>query len=142
MGGESVSGPNVCTWLPEDIKTLASRGALAFQRAAGSRAEANGTIMRSFKCRCIQHRDLQENNEARPSFGKYVLEQQAFYHLSDDEAAYLAGTMFGAGSDTVNTRTRSELYLKNYADGISHKHSYYGNGMPPSSAEEGTISTR
>lgn len=41
------------------------------------------------------------NHEARPCFAKHVLERQAEYRLCDDEAAYLTGTMFGAGSDTV-----------------------------------------
>ncbi|KIM47190.1 hypothetical protein M413DRAFT_440696 [Hebeloma cylindrosporum] len=35
------------------------------------------------------------------SFGKYVLEKQREFELSDDETAYLAGSMFGAGSDTT-----------------------------------------
>jgi cytochrome P450 len=34
------------------------------------------------------------------SFGKYVIEQQKTLDLDDSEAAYLAGSMFGAGSDT------------------------------------------
>lgn len=34
-------------------------------------------------------------------FAKYLLEHQAQYDLSDDEVAYLAGGMFGAGADTV-----------------------------------------
>ncbi len=33
----------------------------------------------------------------------YLLEQQEESGLSDDELAYLAGSMFGAGSDTVST---------------------------------------
>lgn len=32
----------------------------------------------------------------------YLLEQQEESGLSDDELAYLAGSMFGAGSDTVS----------------------------------------
>jgi cytochrome P450 len=35
------------------------------------------------------------------SFGKYLVERQAELELSDDETAYLAGSMFGAGSDTT-----------------------------------------
>ncbi|KAJ3505865.1 hypothetical protein NLJ89_g7189 [Agrocybe chaxingu] len=43
-----------------------------------------------------------ERKEAIPeSFGKYILEQQAELGLSDDETAYLAGSMFGAGTDTT-----------------------------------------
>lgn len=36
-----------------------------------------------------------------PSFGKYLLERQAELELTDSETAYLAGSMFGAGSDTT-----------------------------------------
>lgn len=36
-----------------------------------------------------------------PSFGGYLLERQATLGLSDDETAYLAGSFFGAGSDTT-----------------------------------------
>ena len=39
--------------------------------------------------------------ELPPSFGKYLLEQQASLGLSFDETSYLAGSMFGAGSDTT-----------------------------------------
>jgi len=43
-----------------------------------------------------------DRGEAIPeSFGKYLLERQASLGLSDDETAYLAGSMFGAGSDTT-----------------------------------------
>lgn len=41
--------------------------------------------------------------EAQPCFAKYLLERQQEFELSDDELAYLAGSMFGAGSDTVST---------------------------------------
>ncbi|KDQ65052.1 hypothetical protein JAAARDRAFT_146391, partial [Jaapia argillacea MUCL 33604] len=39
-------------------------------------------------------------NQARPCFAKYLLERQQEFELTDDELAYLAGSMFGAGSDT------------------------------------------
>ncbi|TFK52811.1 cytochrome P450 [Heliocybe sulcata] len=45
-------------------------------------------------------RKQMESGQARPSFAKYLLERQAEYELTDDELAYLAGSMFGAGSDT------------------------------------------
>nr|GAT43916.1 cytochrome P450 [Mycena chlorophos] len=38
--------------------------------------------------------------EARPCFARTILERQAEYGLSYDEVAYLAGSMFGAGSGT------------------------------------------
>lgn len=41
-------------------------------------------------------RDLKEG-KAGDSFGKYLLEHQKEYGLNDDEAAYVGGSMFGAG---------------------------------------------
>ncbi|KAH7906434.1 cytochrome P450 [Hygrophoropsis aurantiaca] len=38
---------------------------------------------------------------ARPCFAKFLIEHQAEYGLSDRELAYVAGSMFGAGSDTT-----------------------------------------
>ena len=34
-------------------------------------------------------------------FGRYLLERQEEFELSDNEAAYLAGSMFGAGTETT-----------------------------------------
>jgi hypothetical protein len=39
----------------------------------------------------------------RPCFAKKILEHQEEYGLTDNETAYLAGSMFGAGSDTVSS---------------------------------------
>ncbi|KAG2053934.1 cytochrome P450 [Suillus hirtellus] len=39
--------------------------------------------------------------EAGPSFSRYLLENQSSHKLSDEEMAYLAGSLFGAGSDTT-----------------------------------------
>lgn len=47
-------------------------------------------------------KDVREH-VARPSFTTYLLEHQEEYGLSDDELAYLAGSMFGAGSDSTAT---------------------------------------
>ncbi|EIM88728.1 cytochrome P450 [Stereum hirsutum FP-91666 SS1] len=46
-------------------------------------------------------RDDMAKGKARPSFGRYLVEKQENLGLSDDEAAYLAGSMFGAGSETT-----------------------------------------
>ncbi|KIJ05868.1 hypothetical protein PAXINDRAFT_121975 [Paxillus involutus ATCC 200175] len=40
-------------------------------------------------------------NEASPSFGRTLLENTHEHQLSNDEMAYLAGSLFGAGSDTA-----------------------------------------
>ncbi|KAG1723276.1 cytochrome P450 [Suillus lakei] len=39
--------------------------------------------------------------KAGPSFARYLLENQSSHKLSDEEMAYLAGSLFGAGSDTT-----------------------------------------
>ncbi|KAG2099603.1 cytochrome P450 [Suillus discolor] len=38
---------------------------------------------------------------ARPSFARFMLEHQKQYQLEDNDLTYIAGTMFGAGSDTT-----------------------------------------
>ncbi|KIJ60536.1 hypothetical protein HYDPIDRAFT_117061 [Hydnomerulius pinastri MD-312] len=38
---------------------------------------------------------------AKPCFAKFILEHQKEYSLADKELAYVAGAMFGAGSDTT-----------------------------------------
>jgi cytochrome P450 len=43
----------------------------------------------------------EKDQETPQSFGKYLLERQQELELSDNETAYLAGSMFGAGSDTT-----------------------------------------
>ncbi|THH11537.1 hypothetical protein EW145_g596 [Phellinidium pouzarii] len=48
-------------------------------------------------------REKLQKNEAQPCFAKYLIEKQAEYELADDELAYLAGSMFGAGVDTSAT---------------------------------------
>ena len=47
------------------------------------------------------NRLYQASKKAPPSFGKYLVERQHELELEDNEAAYLAGSMFGAGSETV-----------------------------------------
>jgi len=49
-------------------------------------------------CPCF---DQACDEEVPQSFGKYLIERQKELELSDDETAYLAGSMFGAGSDTT-----------------------------------------
>jgi len=44
---------------------------------------------------------LARGEEVQQSFGRYLVERQKELELSDDEASYLAGSMFGAGSDTT-----------------------------------------
>lgn len=40
-----------------------------------------------------------------PCFAKFLLENQKEYGIVDEEIAYIAGSMFGAGSDTVSIET-------------------------------------
>ncbi|KAJ7770565.1 cytochrome P450 [Mycena metata] len=46
---------------------------------------------------------LVANKETPPCFGKVIIERQEEYGLSDNEAAYLAGSMFGAGAGTSSS---------------------------------------
>ncbi|OJA12012.1 hypothetical protein AZE42_08156 [Rhizopogon vesiculosus] len=41
-------------------------------------------------------------DKAGPSFVRYLLENQSSHKLSNDEMAYLAGSLFGAGADTTS----------------------------------------
>jgi len=44
---------------------------------------------------------MEKGQDTPQSFGKYLLERQQELELSDNETAYLAGSIFGAGSDTT-----------------------------------------
>ncbi|KAG2106591.1 cytochrome P450 [Suillus discolor] len=48
-----------------------------------------------------KHQLQRDQNKAGPSFTKTLLEHANEYKLSTDEMAYLAGSLFGAGSDTT-----------------------------------------
>lgn len=54
-----------------------------------------------FRSQLDSVRERMRRNEAQPCFAKYLIERQGELELSDDELAYLAGSMFGAGSDTT-----------------------------------------
>ncbi|XP_006456356.1 hypothetical protein AGABI2DRAFT_211275 [Agaricus bisporus var. bisporus H97] len=55
-----------------------------------------------FKGQLIEVREkLNSGEEVPQSFGKYLIERQNELELSDSEASYLAGSLFGAGSDTT-----------------------------------------
>ncbi|KAF9235333.1 cytochrome P450 [Melanogaster broomeanus] len=47
-------------------------------------------------------KDEMSRNAAGPSFGKTLLENAGNHRMSYDEMAYLAGTLFAAGSDTTS----------------------------------------
>ncbi|KAI4524834.1 cytochrome P450 [Schizophyllum commune] len=49
----------------------------------------------------VKQRKARNDPSLKECFGIYVIEQQKALGLSDGEAAYLAGSMFGAGSDTT-----------------------------------------
>jgi len=55
-----------------------------------------------FKRKLFEVKDkLARGEEIANCFAKHLLERQADLELSDNETAYLAGSMFGAGSDTT-----------------------------------------
>jgi cytochrome P450 len=47
----------------------------------------------------------QDQNKAGPSFTRTLLENAKEHQLSTDEMSYLAGSLFGAGSDTASHAT-------------------------------------
>ncbi|KAL0948576.1 hypothetical protein HGRIS_011135 [Hohenbuehelia grisea] len=54
-----------------------------------------------FKTQLEIVQEKMDRNEAPQSFSKYLLERKAELGLMPDEMAYLAGALFGAGSDTT-----------------------------------------
>jgi hypothetical protein len=80
---------------------------------------------------------VKREGTARPSFAKFILEHQKQYQLEDKELAYIAGGMFGAGSDTVSSYIASCLNLTdtvidcvcnyNYDYGCYHSHGRTGS---------------
>ncbi|THV06992.1 cytochrome P450 [Dendrothele bispora CBS 962.96] len=44
---------------------------------------------------------INKGADVQPCFAKYLIENQEQFGLTDNEAAYLAGSMFGAGADTT-----------------------------------------
>ena len=55
----------------------------------------------------LSHSSAQAKGEAAPSFTAYLVENKEKLEISEDELVYLAGSIFGAGSDTVSgTRCR------------------------------------
>jgi hypothetical protein len=55
----------------------------------------------------------QDQNKAGPSFTRTLLENAKEHQLSEDEMSYLAGSLFGAGSDTASHATN--LSLQSYS---------------------------
>lgn len=47
----------------------------------------------------------QEKGAAKPCFARFLLENQKEYGIMNKEMAYVAGSMFGAGSETVSLKT-------------------------------------
>ncbi|POY72210.1 hypothetical protein BMF94_4716 [Rhodotorula taiwanensis] len=54
-----------------------------------------------FKSHVDDVREAVAGGDDAHCFTKYILQQQESYQLSDNEATFLAGAMFGAGSDTT-----------------------------------------
>lgn len=50
---------------------------------------------------CLTVYPQARGEEVPQSFGKYLVEKEEELDLTDNETAYLAGSMFGAGSDTT-----------------------------------------
>ncbi|KAI0041483.1 cytochrome P450 [Auriscalpium vulgare] len=63
--------------------------------------QAHDEELELFQRQMQSTRDAMEKGNAPSSFAKYLVETQAQLDLSDQEIAYLAGSMFGAGSETT-----------------------------------------
>lgn len=53
-----------------------------------------------FKNALLESRRKMKTNDLGPCFATYITQKQKEFQLSDDECAYLCGSIFGAGSDT------------------------------------------
>lgn len=53
--------------------------------------------------RSEQSRGKPSTEKSKNYIARYSLEHQAEFELSDDELAYVTGSMFGAGADTVRS---------------------------------------
>ena len=51
---------------------------------------------------CGTHLSKQAEGTARSCFAKFLIENQREYQIEDNEMAYVAGAMFGAGSETAS----------------------------------------
>jgi len=82
--------------------------------------------------------------EVPACFGKYLIEQQPSLGLSDDEIAYLAGSMFGAGSDTTASAISIALmaatcYPESQKLIQDELDSVIGRGRPPTFSDQDTL---
>ena len=69
--------------------------------------------------------NIKAKGQAPDSFAKFLIEHKE-YELSDNEVAYLAGSMFGAGSDTVCSQLpvigAHIIFIELSTDGICYQH--------------------
>ncbi|KAE9405427.1 cytochrome P450 [Gymnopus androsaceus JB14] len=82
--------------------------------------------------------------EVPACFGKYLIEQQPSLGLSDDEIAYLAGSMFGAGSDTTASAISIALMAATcYPESQNliqdELDSVIGRGRPPTFSDQDSL---
>ncbi|KAJ4494420.1 cytochrome P450 [Lentinula lateritia] len=98
-----------------------------------------------FKSQLQEVREKMARREEIPaSFGKYLIETQPMLGLSDDETAYLAGSMFGAGSDTsasaisvalmaATCYPEAQRVIQDELDGV------IGRGRPPTFSDQDSL---
>ncbi|KIK53850.1 hypothetical protein GYMLUDRAFT_49144 [Collybiopsis luxurians FD-317 M1] len=98
-----------------------------------------------FKAQLQEVREKMASGEEVPaSFGKYLIEQQPSLGLSDAETAYLAGSMFGAGSDTSASAISVALmaatcYPETQRVIQEELDNVVGRGRPPTFADQNTL---
>jgi hypothetical protein len=82
--------------------------------------------------KCLSH-SQQSDVDIGPSFTKYMLENGDHYGLTEDETAFLGGSLFRAGSNTVMyfCCPRTSMWLKLGSDYLSDLYSAHGSCMFP-----------
>ena len=58
----------------------------------------------------------QAEGTAQPCFAKFLIENQREHQIEDKGMAYVAGAMFGAGSETVSSKTENITFCMRYPE--------------------------
>ncbi|KAJ8580951.1 cytochrome P450 [Rhizopogon salebrosus TDB-379] len=65
---------------------------------------------------------IQTNEDVGPSFAKYMLENGHLYGLTETEMAFLAGSFFAGGSDTVSVAIYTQAKVQAELDDVIGRH--------------------
>lgn len=87
---------------------------------------------------------MASNHDTPPSFAKYLLERQQELGLADGEVAYMAGALFGAGSDTTSATLNAgimagALYPESQQKLWEELERVVGRERPPTLADQDSL---